>query len=126
MLEMKHEVEDQDQENDKMLKTIKFPKNLGSLNDQLPKPKYDLNKSKSTKIIQLPEESPTSSKLICQTSKKIPLGSMKNINIVSNNMASEKAIGGVTPLAKNMSIKELIAARRPKVLTKCGSQKLIF
>lgn len=109
-----------------MLKTIKFPKNLNSLNDQLPKPKYDLNKSKSTKMIQLPEESPTSSKLICQTSKKLPLGSMKNINIVpNNNMPSEKVIGG-TPLTKNMSIKELIAARRPKVLTKVGSQKLIF
>lgn len=71
-----------------MLKTIKFPKNLNCLNDQLPKAKYDLNKSKSTKIIQFPpEESPTSSKLISHTTKKIPLGSMKNIQL-GNNMQS--------------------------------------
>ena len=56
MLEMKHEFEDQENDDERLLKTIKFPKNLNCLNEQLPKPKYDLNKSKSTKIIQLPPE----------------------------------------------------------------------
>lgn len=69
-----------------MLKTIKFPKNLNLLNEQLPKPKYDLKKCKSTKIIQLAEDSLTSSKLIWHTSKKLPLGSMKNINVNPNNV----------------------------------------
>ncbi len=37
-----------------MLKTIKFPKNLNALNDQLPKAKYE-TKSKTTKNITFPE-----------------------------------------------------------------------
>ena len=41
-------------------------------------------------------------------------------------MPSEKGIVVTPSLTKNMSIKELIAARRPKVLNKVGSQKLIF
>lgn len=61
---------------------------MGLLNDQLPKPKYDLNKSKSTKMIQFSEESPKSSKLISNTTKKIPLGSMKNLPVNATNMGS--------------------------------------
>jgi hypothetical protein len=39
-----------------MLKTIKFPKNLNALNDQLPKAKYETkSKSKTTKNIISPE-----------------------------------------------------------------------
>ena len=109
------------------MKTIKFPKNINFLNEQLPKPKYDLNKSKSTKMIQLPDESPMGSKLTSSTSKKIPIGSMKSIQVHANNMNSEKMIAIVPSTStKNMTIKELIAARRPKALVKCGSQKLIF
>lgn len=80
-----------------------------------------MTKSKSTKHIKLPDEIQTpGNSNISTTSKHIPLGSSKNI-------PSEKKIG-LTPgtLTKNMSIKELIAARRPKVLAKVGSQKLIF
>lgn len=51
---MKSGCEDQEEENKDLLKTIKFPKNLTALNEQLPKPKYELNKSKSTKVIKLP------------------------------------------------------------------------
>lgn len=76
-------------------------------------------------MIQFSEESPKSSKLISNTTKKIPLGSMKNLPVNATNMGSQKVIG-LTPTNKNMSIKELIAARRPKVLNKVGSQKLIF
>lgn len=58
-------------------------------------------------MIQLPaEESLKSSKLISHTSKKIPLGSMKNLQINQTNMASQKTIGlAPTPVSKNMSIK---------------------
>lgn len=35
-----------------MLKTIKFPKNIHALNDQLPKPKYEM-KAKTQKSIKI-------------------------------------------------------------------------
>ncbi len=61
------------------------------------------------------------------TSKKITLSAVSSIKVLPglSNQPSDKGIG-LTPSTKNMSIKELIAARRPKALNKCGSQKLIF
>ena len=110
-----------------MLKTITFPKNINNLNEQLPKPKYAM-KSKTTKLIQIDSETDIKKGPSCVTSKKIPLSGMTSMKMLPINEApSQKLIGEPqTPLNKYMSIKELIAARRPKALIKCGSQKLIF
>jgi hypothetical protein len=59
------------------------------------------------------------------TTKKITLTNVCSTKLLPSNLPSEKLIG-LAPSSKNMSIKELIAARRPKALNKCGSQKLIF
>lgn len=129
MLDMRCEAEGgYDVEHGEILKTIQFPKNLGLLNEHLPKPKYDLgsnSKVKSTKVIQFSGVLSFKSSNNLPSLNNPPLRSMKNLPENTNNMQSEKIIG-LNPVHKNLSIKELIAARRPKVLKKVGSQKLIF
>ena len=86
-------------------------------------------KAKTTKSIKIIEDNNQNTPIKCpQTSvitKKIMLTNVCSTKILPGNLPSDKQIG-LTPSSKNMSIKELIAARRPKALNKCGSQKLIF
>lgn len=125
MLDMKCQAENQDIENEEIMKTIKFPKDLGLLNEHLPKPKYDLAKSKSTKVIQFSPVLSFKSTNNLPSLSNAPVKSMKNLPLGTGNMTTQK-VNELNPIHKNISIKELIAARRPKVLNKIGSQKLIF
>lgn len=115
MLDMKKELDDEIFDNEELLQTIKFPPNLKFLNEKLPKPQYGVEspgmKCKTAKIIKIDGELKENSK------KTIPIPSLRLVT-------SEKHIG-LNPPRSIKDIKE-IAVRKPKVLNKNGSQKLIF
>lgn len=98
---------------EQLLQTIKFPKNLKNLNENLPKSKYDEDnptklKFKTAKIIKLCNENKEQSKKLISTPSLKLITSEKNLST-----------------AQQKSVKDLLV-RRPKVLNKNGSQKLIF
>ena len=99
---------------EKMLNTIKFPTNLKNLNQNLPKPKYE-SKCKTSKMLPEIEETPKT----CKSTVKLPLPSIKKITSEKNILLpqSQKYI---------QEVRENCLARKPRVLNKNGSQKLIF
>lgn len=107
---MKEEAFEEAGQEEKLLQTIKFPKNLKNLNENLPKAKYDEDSAghrfKTAKVLKTYNENKEASR------KLLPTPSLKLIT-------SEKC------LAPQKSVKDLLA-RKPKVLNKNGSQKLIF
>jgi len=112
MMDMKSNYETDEQGDDAMLKTIKFPPNLKNLNQHLPKAKYE-SKCKTAKLIPEPDENIKVSK----STVKLPLPSLKQITSEKNLILppSQKHLGEHGTLA-----------RKPRVLNKNGSQKLIF
>jgi hypothetical protein len=98
-----------------LLKTIKFPNNLKNLNENLPRPKYE-SRCKTSKLLPDPHDEVKYTK----STVKLPLPSLKLITSEKNLLLppSQKLIG---------DLKEgSMMARRPKILNKNGSQKLIF
>ena len=77
MLELKQEAQDEANVDEKLLQTIKFPKNLKSLNENLPKSKYDVDspnrvRFKTAKIIKgCHENKETSKKILPSPSLKL-------------------------------------------------------
>lgn len=96
-----------------MLQTIKFQMNLKGLNENLPRPKYE-SKSKTSKFIE--SENSSDIKQIKST-MKLPPPSLKQIT-------SEKNL--LLPSEKGNNLRDVLVARKPKILNKNGSQKLIF
>ena len=112
---MKKEHDQDEFDNEELLQTIKFPTNLKQLNEQLPKAQYGIEspaiKCKTAKIIKtFGDVKENSKKLISAPSLKL--------------ITSEKSIG----ITQQKSVKDLnnIPIRKPKILNKNGSQKLIF
>ncbi len=99
-----------------MLKTIKFPTNLKSLNEKLPKPKY-INYPKSSKL--LPEGDGSSTNI--KSMKSIPSNDLPRVR-------TEKHLPPSSQITSNgKSIREILAARKKeKGLKKVGSQKYIY
>ena len=110
------DVFDAEEDEDPMMNTIKLPNNIKSLNSNLPKPKYEKEKLKSSKKINF--ELPKNESL-----KKIPMPSLKNIR-------SEKLLPGLNDVTtgskKHIGGHKIGAVAKPKALMKIASQKLLF
>lgn len=79
MLDLKEDFEagTEDFLDERLLQTIKFPQNIKTLNENLPKPKYEA-RCKTTK--QLPESSPGASEVkSIKSSAKLPAPSLRQI-----------------------------------------------
>lgn len=86
---------------------------MKQLNENLPKPKYE-SKCKTSKVIPEPEEEKKGAK----STVKLPIPSLKLITSEKNLL--------LPPSQKHIIDNQSYLARRPKVLNKNGSQKLIF
>ena len=108
---------------DELMGTIELPKNLKTLNSNLPKAKY--NKCKTAKLISFDieddEEENLSRHQKPKSTIKLPLPSLKTIS-------SEKRIKLPPPVetSNEGERNEGCVARRPRVFKKVGSKKLIF
>lgn len=112
-MDLKEEI-DEDEEN-QLIRTIKFPQNLKGLNDKLPKANYE-SKNKTMKDIPIENNSHIKS---VKSIVKLPLTSVKSVKIIP----SEKTI--LTP-SNGLNLRESSQAKKPKILMKNASHKLIF
>lgn len=108
MMELRERELEINEEDERLLKTIKFPTNLKNLNENLPRPKYEKTNKTAKFISDIKEPAITSKKNIIPSLRSVM--SEKNIGTLK---AQTKCvmIGSTNGSALNLG------ARKPKVLT---------